>query len=226
VSEPAPHERLWLAGDVTTWLPGRTIVVQEIWREQVWAARPMTVVEDGDTLALWFPRGTRWQAPTSPPTRPRAATRGERLALCAVRVDWVFTEATWDVDTLVLVRPGDWHAVWVSWLPDGTHWGWYVNLQEPFRRTPLGIQTMDLMLDVIVDPDGSWRWKDEDELDEFVAQGAFDSALAGHVRAEALRAVDRALRRDPPFDDSWLRWRPDPAWPHPRLPAHWNELCP
>jgi protein associated with RNAse G/E len=39
--------------------------------------------------------------------------------------------------------------------------GWYVNLQCPFRRTEVGIEAMDLMLDVVVDPDGTWRWKDD-----------------------------------------------------------------
>ena len=187
----------------------------------------MTVVDDDvDTVALWFPRGTSWQAPTTPPSRPRAVSRGERLASCALRGDWVFVERTWDVDTLMLMRAGDWHAVWVSWLPDGAHWGWYVNLQEPFRRTPVGIETMDLVLDVIVDPDHTWQWKDEDELDEFVALGVFEPQLVERLRAEALGAVHRALRGEPPFDDSWLGWRPEPAWPPPRLPERWNVLCP
>jgi hypothetical protein len=32
---------------------------------------------------------------------------------------------------------------------------WYVNLQEPFRRSRLGFDTQDLELDVVVSPDGS-----------------------------------------------------------------------
>jgi hypothetical protein len=43
-----------------------------------------------------------------------------------------------------------------------------VNLQEPFRRSQFGFETMDLALDVIVEADRSWRWKDEDELETFV----------------------------------------------------------
>jgi hypothetical protein len=53
-----------------------------------------------------------------------------------------------------------------------------VWLQEPFRRTSRGFATMDLMIDVIVSPDRTWRWKDEDELAVFVERGAFDAGLA------------------------------------------------
>jgi Protein of unknown function (DUF402) len=223
--------------------PGEQVVVQEIWRGAVWAARPMIVaVDEDDLVALWYPKGTAWKAPTSPPEWPRAASRGERLATCLARREWVFVDYAWDVDTLVLVRPGDWHAVWVSWL-DGAHdscadrnpqeripiarkhWGWYVNLQEPFRRTELGFATMDLALDVIVEVDRTWRWKDEDELETFVSHGVFDRELATRVREEGLRVARRAERNEPPFDEPWSDWRPDPGWPVPELPERWDEPC-
>jgi hypothetical protein len=205
---------------------GDTVVVQEVWRNRIWAARPMTVVRDeGEFVVLWFPRGTKWQAPTNPPTRRREANRGERLATSALSGDWVFVEREWEVSTLSLMHSGDWHALWVSWLPDGTHWGWYVNLQEPFRRTRLGFETMDLMLDVIVDPDRTWRWKDEDELEMFVARGVIDAGLADRLRAEALAVAQRAERNEPPFSEPWPQWRPDPAWTVPELPRGWDRLC-
>ncbi len=186
----------------------------------------MRVVRDeGDTVALWMPRGTRWKAPTTPPTRGRNGDRGVRLAECAALGDWVFRDLEWDVSILSLMREGDWHALWVSWLPDGGHWGWYVNLQEPFRRTELGFETMDLALDVIIEPDRSWRWKDEDELDVFVQRGVFDKAVAERIRAEGLEVVGRAERDEPPFCEPWPEWRPDPSWSVPQLPEGWERLC-
>ncbi len=110
------------------------------------------------------------------------------------------------MDTLVLLREGDWHALWVSWLPSGEHWGWYVNLQLPFRRTELGFETMDLVLDLIVDPDGSWRWKDEDELETWVARGVCEPELAERIRAEGESVLARA-----PWPTGWEEWRPDPG---------------
>ena len=161
-----------------------------------------------------------------PPGRPMdGASRATRLASCLELGDWVFEDAEWDVSTLVLMRPGDWHALWVSWLDDGRHFGWYVNLQRPFRRTALGYETMDLALDVVVAPDRTWRWKDEDELALFVEHGVFDPALAERVRDEGLRVAGRAERNDPPFDEPWPAWQPDPAWPRPQLPRGWDELC-
>jgi hypothetical protein len=208
-----------------SWSTGDTVVVQEVWGERVWAARPMTVVEDsGDAVQLWFPLGTLWKRPTSPPTRAREANRGERLATALELGDWVFEDAEWDASTLWTMRPGDWHAVWTSWRPDETHWGWYVNLQRPFSRTRLGFETMDLALDVVIEVDGSWQWKDEDEFDVFVDRGLFDRETVERVREDGLRVASRAERREPPFDGT-PRWRPDRGWSRPELPDGWDEPC-
>ncbi len=211
---------------LVTHRPGELVVVQEVWKEAVWAARPMTFVRDEDGLvALWFPKGTRWKRPIPPPHWPNEATRGERLATCLERGEWVFEDAEWDVSTLVLVRKGDWHALWVSWL-DGHHLcGWYVNLQEPLRRTAKGYETMDLALDVVVDLDRTWHWKDEDELETRVARGVVDEQLAGRLREEGLRVAQQAERGEGMFAESWPDWRPDPAWPAPALPDGWDERC-
>ena len=205
--------------------PGRTVVVQEIWEERVWAARPHRVVHDeGDQVALWFPRGTMWKAPTTPPNRLRHENRGERLATCALSGEWVFRDAEWDVDTLVLLREDAWHAVWVSWLRDGRPYGWYVNLQRPISRTTRGFETMDLVLDLIIDPDRTWRWKDEDELETWVERGVCVPELAQRLRAEGLEVAARAERDEPPFSEPWHEWRPDPSWELPELPEGWNVL--
>jgi hypothetical protein len=206
--------------------PGETVVVQEIWKDAVWAARPMTVVQDEeDLVALWFPKGTRWKAPIPPPEWPREESRGARLATCLERREWVFTDSEWDVSTLVLMRPGDWHAVWVSWLDGNQHWGWYVNLQEPFRRTDKGYETMDLALDVIIELDRTWRWKDEDELALFVERGVIGEEVATRIRDEGLRVARRAERNEWPFDAPWPDWRPDRSWRAPQLPEGWSERC-
>ena len=187
----------------------------------------MTLVrDDGEQIVLWFPKGTPWKAPSTPPSRPRAPTRAERLATSAALGDWIFTDSNWPVDTLVLMPARQWHEVRVSWLEDGSHWGWYVNLQAPYRRTQCGFETMDLMLDVIVNPDRSWYLKDEDELETFVAHGVFDRALADDVRAEAVRVAERAQRNEPPFNEPWPEWRPDRSWGVPTLPAGWDRRCP
>ncbi len=201
------------------WERGEQILVEEIWNGKLWSLRPVRVVEDrGDLLVLWSPKGTIRKVPVVPPSRLAAETRGERLMSCLAREDWVFVDSAWDVSTLWLIQPGAMHATWVSYLDDGTHWGWYINLQRPFLRTSRGIQTMDLMLDVIIEPDlSSWRWKDEDEFQALIEWGLIDPDEALSVRAEALSVVAKASRREPPFSDPWPSWKPDSDWPLPSL---------
>src|SRR5919198_4068883 len=116
-----------------SWKRGQTVLVQEIWRGQLWAARPMIVAEDArDRVALCFPKGTPWKAPTTKPGLPWHEDRGERLADCAALGKWTFRDGEWDVDTLWLLEAGAGYAIGVSWLDGFEPWGWYVNLQEPF----------------------------------------------------------------------------------------------
>jgi hypothetical protein len=206
--------------------PGDTVLVQEIWKDAVWAARPMTFVGDKDGLvSLWFPKGTTWKRPIPSPHLPSEGSRGERLATCLGRGEWTFEDAEWDVSTLVLVEEGEWHALWVSWLEGNEPWGWYVNLQEPIRRTEKGYETMDLALDVVVDLDGTWHWKDEDELETFVERGIFDAELVARLRDEGRDVARRAECGEGPFAEPWPDWRPDPAWPAPTLPDDWGKRC-
>jgi len=209
----------------TRWLAGTVIVQHEVWQRKLWSARPMTVVEDRENLVvLWCPSGTRWKTATTPPVRERASTRAERFVQSLSFGDWVLADFTWEVSTLVLLRPGDWHAVWVSWRESDENWGWYINFQRPFTRTGHSVQTMDLMLDIIVEPDRRWRWKDEDEFDALVSYGIIDATEATHVRQDARCVIEQVEATEPPFSEPWHDWRPDPSWPMPELPEGWDRL--
>jgi protein associated with RNAse G/E len=211
------------ARPTVVWSPGQTIVHQEVWRGRVWAARPLTVVrDDGDRLLLWIPEGTVRKVPVAPPGREAPARWEDQIIESLDRGDWVYGENVWDVSTLWIVHPGDWHAVWVSWLA-GRHYGWYVNLQRPFRRTAIGIEAMDLMLDVVAEPDLTWRWKDEAQFDEIVDRAIFDPDTAARVRQEAAAVIRGIERAEPPFSEPWPAWRPDPSWATPTLVDGWDR---
>lgn len=136
------------------WSAGQTIVHQEVWQGRVWAARPLVVVEDAeDRLLLWIPEGAVRMVPVTPAGRVDPPRRQDRAIENLARGDWAYGDHVWDVSTLWILHPGDWHAVWVTWLASGRHFGWYVNLQRPYRRTAIGIEAMDLALDVVVEPD-------------------------------------------------------------------------
>ena len=206
------------------WSPGEVIVLQDVYEAKLWAARPVIVVEDSaDVLALWCPQGTVRKVPVTPGSMPAGVSRGEWLARALARLDWPLEDAPWDVSSLMLHREGDWHAGWLSFLESGEQWGWYVNFQEPYRRTKRGIQTMDLALDIIAEPArGSWRWKDEDEFALLIEHGVVGSETAARVRQEADLVIDRIERDEPPFDSAWPRWTPDPTWELPTLPDGWE----
>ena len=101
--------------------------------------------------------------------------------------------------------------------------GWYVNLVSPWRRTRLGFDTWDQILDlVIVDDLSSWAWKDEDEFAFALREGQISPGEADRIRTEGLRAVELIDRRRFPFDDSWTRFQPDDDRPIPTLPPDWQ----
>ena len=127
-------------------------------------------------------------------------------------------------DTLVIATPGAYHSVRL-FRAEGQEefFGWYVNLEQPFARPPIGFDYMDQALDIVASPDLSeWRWKDEDELSEAMALGLISKERARELRAEGERVIEMMERRSPPFDGSWDGWRPDPAWPVPELPDGWD----
>ena len=159
----------------------------------------------------------------TPPHRSDPLDVHSRTIQNLLHGDWLMGDGVWDVSSLWILRPDEWHSTWISWLPDGSHLGWYVNLQQPLRRTPIGFEAMDLMLDVVVEPDLSWRWKDHAEFDEIVQRGLFDGALAERVLAEAgVRVIADIEHARSPFDEPWPSWRPDPGWGRPALQDEWE----
>jgi predicted RNA-binding protein associated with RNAse of E/G family len=111
------------------------------------------------------------------------------------------------------------------WDEDWQPLHWYVNLQAPLRRTRVGFDLVDHILDVIVSIDRSAvRWKDEDELQQAIALGMFTAEEADRFRSQGERAVARLVGREPPFHRDWTDWRPDPSWTPAELPAGWDRL--
>ena len=190
---------------------------REVFRGKIWAARPMVCVRDDDDLTVfWLPRGTVWRKPVRP--------NGGRLRLPGE--EWRLAEAMWArFDVLQIVAPGASHAVWASWAPDGTFAGWYVNLQEPLRRTAIGFDYFDQALDIVATADrAQWEWKDEDEFADGIALGVWTPDEGRAIRAEGERVLARLIANESPFCDGWERFTPAIAWPIPRLPAGWATV--
>ena len=142
--------------------------------------------------------------------------------------EWPYLSRTWvDTDVLMLTVPGTWHSVWLMWDANtGELRCWYINLQTPLVRTARGFDTSDKALDVVIAPNGDHRWKDEDHLAQAVDVGWISVADARRVRVEGEQVIERAARREYPFNAEWTAWKPDPAWPIPDLPREWASVQP
>jgi predicted RNA-binding protein associated with RNAse of E/G family len=64
----------------------------------------------------------------------------------------------------------------------------------------------DQALDILVDPDGTWRWKDEDDFAETQALGVWTPEEAAAIRAEGERVIGAR-----PWPSGWEDWRPTQA---------------
>jgi hypothetical protein len=105
------------------WMSGDTVTLAEVYADQLWSARPMTVVEDTPERAiLWKPHGTLYQLLWPPSGYPREP-RSERIAWCMERQDWVHELATWPASTLWFLYPERFCSIWCSWYDTGEPWG-------------------------------------------------------------------------------------------------------
>lgn len=199
--------------------PGDEIEVEFIVGEEPFLVMPVTVVEDSDTrIAHYLAAGTRYLRRVlmdgSPVPRVMPLDELHQVGSRLIKSEW----RSWH--QLIVAGPGRAHAVYMRW--SAATWkfnGWYVNLQEPLRRTESGFATEDYFLDILVDPDLTWQWKDEDELEEAVAVGRVTRAEADTIRQEGKRVIADIEARRSPFDGSFVDWRPDPAWRIPALPS-------
>jgi hypothetical protein len=121
------------------------------------------------------------------------------------------------------------------WIPEGqpysVHWlwsdgdfaGWQVALEEPSVRWAdrgcAGVDTADHGLRVVVRPDRSWRWRDEEEFHARTGDPLYwTPAQAVLIRAAADKLVRLVEAGQFPFDGTWCGFRPDASWTVPALP--------
>jgi len=182
------------------------IAVRETWRGKVWRVVAYRIVEEREELlVLWHPEGGRVLRPFA----------GERELRIPGAEEWTLLERPAKTEVLVLVRQGERHSIALV-RRGGEFENWYVNFERDHARTPVSLDLVDEKLDLIVWPDGTFSWKDEDEFAE--------AAQAGYLDERAVRAEAERVLRDPPWPTGWEDWRPDPSWPVPQLPEGWDVV--
>jgi phosphatidylserine/phosphatidylglycerophosphate/cardiolipin synthase-like enzyme len=195
---------------------GGTALLRYVENGRVVGALPTRVAADGaDAVALYLAEGTRakWAYVDGNPIRQ--VSLEQRFTS-----EWHAGDHHWrDAHVLMLKPANRSFAIWHFFSRDWDFEGWYVNLETPYRRTATGFDTRDHTLDIVVEPDGSWRWKDEDELELAIEHGHHPPSEAAAIRAEGERVL-----ADWPFPTGWESWRPDSSWSVPELPDDWHVL--
>ena len=179
----------------------------------------ITVQDTPDLLALYRPAGTTSK-------RRCSLTGGEVTARERKNGSWSLCDFSLnDLELLRLTIPGENYSILLFWAhPSREFRGWYINLEDPQRRTRLGFDFTDRILDLIIEANlKDWRWDDEDELHE-----AIELEMISHEKADELyetggRIRDYIMSGESVFN-SWPHWRPDPEWGIPILPDGWDSL--
>jgi hypothetical protein len=182
---------------------------------------PCRVVEDRDDLvALFIAAGSRYKAGPK-----KTAAEKRRLPRTRLPPD----EYVWRNDTLRLMIPGRSHSVSVSWQTQAGARAvlkYFVNMEEPFRRTAVGFDTQDHTIDIEVTPQLAWRWRDEQELANHVAEGFYTDELAEAARLEGKQTIAAIQRLEHPCTRGWSEWTPPPEWQVPSFVAGWDTTPP
>jgi hypothetical protein len=164
--------------------------VREVLHGSEWASWDERVVgDDGAVLATVQVDGTPMAFAPHPVPHP-----------------WGHLEAWAGTTVLKLRRSGDWYSVWKFFDASGLL-SWYVNFETPVVRTADGIDVNDLQLDIVIAPDGAWRWKDVQDLAPSLASGRIthDELLA---TLSAAAEVADLLERDDRWWAPWDDWSP------------------
>ncbi|WP_198397370.1 DUF402 domain-containing protein [Brevibacterium antiquum] len=184
--------------------------------------RPVTVVADDDRhLAVWLAPGSRMLHQVIADGSPIRSLEGSDRFMApraqAIR-DWA------GAGILAVFQPEIMYSVWLFETESGLRDSYYINIEVPYVRTDVGIETSDLVLDVVASADGSYRYKDEDELAFAHEAGLFSGSDVAEIRQAAANAVDDVTAWRFPFDAGYQTFQPHPDWPIPSLPhdASWT----
>ncbi len=187
--------------------PGDPVLFRSVYDGQVQSAGPMRYVGESDGRHVLYVR------PGDEHRRRSTWSVWDRDAVPAPHV-WERTHVLWHV------REGeDLHGLALFWDVDWRFLGWYVNLQAPLVVRGDRFDTTDWALDVWVEPDGRWEWKDDDHFAAAVSRGFLAGETAAEIRAEGERVI-----AGKPWPTGWEDWRPPPEWEPLPLPEDWHVV--
>jgi predicted RNA-binding protein associated with RNAse of E/G family len=201
--------------------PGTEIVIRDVIFGRPYAVWPQRVIADsGSELVALLRPGTVGVGPAlwiqslrnDDPAAREAFLPALATGECEVG-EWTWRRTTW----LSFLTAGRYFAISPVWVGERFDC-WYVNFQAPYERTAVGVDTSDLHIDLHVDPDLSYRWKDEDEYAHARRLGLVTDACHQKVEEAREQVVAMVQQERGVFAASWDGWAPYHAWLLPELP--------
>lgn len=205
---------------------GEDIALRCIFNQRVSYAQSVTVIQDTEeqTVLLLLP-GAQCAATEGYFTwRTGDNSLGSRWDEM-LQGTWKLREFSWETNRfLFLLWPGKFYSIYLIWNQQTNGLVcYYVNFQTPFQRSETGFDFFDLELDVVINPDFTWRWKDLEDYQ--------DGIRAGCIRPEWVQGIEQAKtevfalleKRAYPFDGTWLDWKPAGSHAPAQLPQGWNN---
>jgi len=199
------------------WSEAQSVTLRGVGSKVLWAFPTIVVQDTSDLIVLYMPAGVLGKNVKHKPT-PKEYLLEDSINI--VDCQWHRT------DVLFLIVPGDSFSTYVMWDTGTKNLDcWYVNLQEPIRRTKIGFDTMDNMLDVVISPDMTeWEWKDDDEFTEAQKVGYYSAEKAHEIWSEGERAIRLITSEKRSNYEKWKTWQANPDWELPKLSPLWDKV--
>lgn len=209
------------------WNPGDNVALRGIFNGRVWLAQSVIVVKDSaeETILLLTPGAQCvnpdgwWQ------WRDGDDFRADRWTEMKNNT-WALREFTWETNRLLMfLEPQKYYGTFYFWNQATDEFlCYYINFQLPYQRSHCGFDTLDLEIDLVIDPSFNWHWKDEDAYHAGIKAGCIQDQWVKEIKHAEQEILTKLRERRYPLDGSWLTWRPSANWNPPHLPERWQEV--
>lgn len=199
--------------------PNQSILLREICQQKIWTARPVIVIQDAPALTVLY------MVPGTTIKHPRELD-SDLVPPFLLSNAWRLADKSWTGGGALYLVPPDLPYMIIGFRSDdNSHVArWYVNMQDPFRRTVLGFDYLDMELDIEIDVDlQRYSWKDEDKFHLLVSQGIIAEEKARMLRAAGEQIVQEVMDRKSIIEE-WRGWSPSPDLVCPTLPEQWERV--
>jgi protein associated with RNAse G/E len=208
------------------WKPNDVIAWRGIFKNRIWHAHSTIVVKDTlSESALALLPGAECITDEEYIRYMNGETAVKRR-WDYIDKDWVLQGFSWHTNRLlILVEPEKYYSTILFWNDKSNEFlCYYINFQLPIKRSRFGMDTLDLDLDLIVNPDLKIEWKDVNEYQKGIETGIILPEWVSGIERSKQEVLDKITNREYPFDQSWLDWKPDPSWAPPKFPESWYEV--